>query len=151
MFEFFFCFPGWKQVFDYLQVEHQSLKALQQRVMQHAGDTGALVHSLFQAKFQNAPRYGPAEESGDQDRGDGRYRHDKKNLALNISHVRDGARQLFIEFAVNALDVGRSRSLNSFEFVVKANANHFPVACRSQGGDVIELKRQSDLNRVQSS
>ena len=108
------------------------------------------LHSLFQAKFQNAPRDGPAKESGDQNRGDRRDRHDKKDPALNILHVRDGARQLFIELAVNALDVGRSRILNSFQFVCQDEANNFPVAGPSQGRDVIELKRQSDLNRVQS-
>ncbi len=28
--------------------------------------------------------------------------------------------------------------------------NSLPVACRSQGGDVLKLRRQSDLNCVQS-
>ena len=67
--------------------------------MQSASDAGALAHSLFQAKLQNAPRDGPAKESGDQNRGDRRDRHDEKNPALNIFHVRDGAWELLIEFA----------------------------------------------------
>jgi hypothetical protein len=46
--------------------------------------------------------------------------------------------------------MGRSGLLNSPEFVIKANANNFPVTCLSHGGDVIELKRQRDLNGVQS-
>ena len=36
-----------------------------------------------------------------------RCRHDKKDPALNIFHVRDGTRQLFIEFPVNVLERGQ--------------------------------------------
>src|ERR1700749_374699 len=117
--------------------------------MQGTCDTSALAHSLFQAKLQDAPRDGPAKESRDQHGGDGRSWHNQKYLALNILHVRDRARQLFVEFAVNALNVRRSRILDSFELVVEAKADHFPVPGSSQGRDVVELKRKSDLNRVQ--
>jgi len=37
--------------------------------------------------------------------------------------------------------MGRSRILDSFEFVVETKTNNFPIAGASQGRDVIELKR----------
>ncbi len=94
--------------------QQDPLKTLQQGIVQFSRDSRALAHSLFQAKFQDASRYGPSEECRNENSGDRGCRHDKKDPALDISHIRDGTWKLFIEVPVNALDVGRSRSLDSF-------------------------------------
>jgi DNA-binding NtrC family response regulator len=41
------------------------LKTLEQGIVQFSRESRALAHSLFQAKFQDASRYGPAKECGE--------------------------------------------------------------------------------------
>src|SRR5271165_2398565 len=49
------CFARRKLVDSYMKVEHQSLKTLQQRVVQLAGDARALADPLFQAHVELPP------------------------------------------------------------------------------------------------
>src|SRR5260370_29318260 len=107
--------------------------------MKLASDPRALTDTLFQAKFDEASRYGPGEEGGDEKRGDRGCRHDEKDPALHVSHVRDGLCQFSAGLLVDALDQTRSQSLRRFQFVVHPKANSLPVARCSQSVDGLEL------------
>src|SRR5262249_27659926 len=100
------CFvrPLLEHVAGGLNLEHQSMQTLKQTIVQFPRDTCALADPLFQPKFDDASRYGPANEGSDENRGDGRYRHDEENAALHASHFRDGLRKLAVGLLLNAAD-----------------------------------------------
>jgi len=62
LFESFLRFAGRKQIVYCLKMEHQSLKTLQQRVVQFAGDAGSFSQALFESQRDLA--FGQRAHSG---------------------------------------------------------------------------------------
>src|SRR5215813_14477714 len=104
------------------------MQTLKQSIVQFPRDTGALVDTFFQAKFNDASCYGPAKEGGDEKCRDCRYWHDKKNPPLHACHFQDGLGKFAVGLLLNAADQCRSLSFNWFQFVVQPASHSFPIA-----------------------
>src|SRR5262249_49791532 len=87
-----------------LKLEHHSMQTLKQAVVQLPRDTCALADTFFQTKVNDASRYRPAKEGGDEERRDCRYRHDEKNPSLRTSHFQYGLCKLAAGLFLNAID-----------------------------------------------
>src|SRR5215813_4968548 len=104
------------------------MQTLKQSIVQFPRDTCALADTFFQTKFNDASRYGPAKEGGDEKRRDCRYWHDKKNPPLHARHFQGGLCKFPVGLLLNTPDQYRSLSLDRFQFVVQPVPHTSPVA-----------------------